>query len=156
MMVLSSSQDKATIPSRSQSFCELPAFRELARAIESQARPVALPPNCVLFREGDAPRHLCLLKNGEVAFTLRACDRTVPCFTLSGASLIGLSGIIANIPFALTATASPGAQILRMDSDAFLSLVESRAEWYMCVLRALADETVRAHHALAEMISAEF
>jgi len=154
MKVLSTSRDKAVNPSRSPAFCESPAFRELARAIESQARPVSLPPNCVLFREGDPPKNLYLLKSGEVAFTLRACDRTVPCFTVSGVSLIGLSGIIAHIPFALTATASPGAEILRMESDAFVRLVESQTEWYMCVLRALADETVRAHYALAEMLEA--
>lgn len=134
-------------------FSESTAFHELARAIESEARAVALPPNCILFREGDPPRNLYLLKKGEVAFTLCARNRTVSCFTVSGVSLIGLSGIIAHMPFALTATASPGAEILRMEADAFLSLIECRAEWYMCVLCALADETLLAQRALAEMLS---
>ena len=94
-----------------------------------------------------------LLQSGEISFTILAGRRTMPCFTVNGGSFVGLSAVIAGAPFALTATASPGAEIVRMKASEFLELIESRAEWYMCALRALASETLHAHQALADMLS---
>lgn len=129
------------------------AADELKCAIEKRAKPVALPPNCIVFREGDPSRHAYLLMQGEVRFTIRAGRLIVPCFTVGGNSFVGLSAVIAGAPFALTATASPGAMLLQIDAAEFLELIESRAEWYMCALRALAAETLQAHHALADMLA---
>ena len=129
------------------------AAAELEREIERRATPVVLPPNCVVFREGNPPRYIYLLRNGAVSFTICAGPQTLPCFKVGSGSLVGLSAVIADAPYALTATASVGAELLRMDSAEFLQLIESRAEWYMSALRKLAEETLQAHRALAEMLA---
>ena len=130
-----------------------PDADELKREIERKAEPVALPPNCIVFREGDPSRQVYLLQKGEISFTIRAGGHVVACFAVGSGSLVGLSAVIAGAPFALTATASPGAELLKMEASEFIGLIESRAEWYMCALRALAAETLQAHHALANMLA---
>jgi CRP-like cAMP-binding protein len=129
------------------------ATEELKREIIHRARRVTLPESGILLREGDQPDSLYLLIKGEVIFSIHSADRIIPCFMVESSSLIGLSAIIARAPLALTATASPGAEILQMDASRFLELIESRTEWYMSALCALAQETVKAHQALAEMLA---
>jgi len=129
-------------------------LREFRREIESLSTPATLPADRVLFREGDEPARLYLLKQGEVVFTIQCADKVVPCFSVKSGSLIGLSAIIAGTPFALTATASPAAEIRQIDAHEFLARMDGHTDQYMCILRILAEETLQAHQALAEMLVA--
>ena len=136
----------------SSSFPGPDACREFLRHIEYLSEPLALAPDHVLCCEGDAPRSLFLLTKGDALFTIQSRDGTIPCFAVRAGSLIGLSAIIARTPLALTATVSPEAVVRQMDAQEFLARIEGRADQYMCVLRILAEETIRAHQALADFL----
>lgn len=153
MTCVPSSPQESADAAQNSSAAQPIAASELMREILSQSRRVNLPPNCIVFREGDQPDHVYFLKQGRVIFSIYSAGRMIPCFIAESGGLIGLSAVVAKAPMALTATASPGAEIVEMDTGRFLQLIESRTEWYMCALRALAEETVQAHQALAEMLS---
>lgn len=125
----------------------------LLREIEERSSPLVLAPGHVLFREGDQPKYLHLLKKGEVIFTILSFEQIIPCFSVGVGSLLGLSAVIAGTPFALSATASPDAEVLRIAATDVLELIDGSATRYMCVLRLLAEETHRAHQALADLLS---
>jgi len=128
--------------------------KEFMREIDGLSIPAVLPADRVLFREGDAPEHLYLLKEGEVVFTIQCAGKIVPCFSVKSGALLGLSAVIAGTPFALTATASPGAKVRQIEAHEFLARMDGHTDRYMCILRFLAEETLQAHQALAEMLVA--
>jgi CRP-like cAMP-binding protein len=115
---LRESPNKPSAGTANQEFARtaLPAA-ELRNEFESYAKPVALPPNCILFREGDPSRSVYFLRKGEASFTIRAAQRNLPCFAIGTGSFVGLSAVIAGLPFALTATASPGTDLLQMERE---------------------------------------
>jgi len=129
------------------------SIHEFLRKLEHLSEPVPLAPDRVLCREGDEPKRLFLLKSGEAVFTVHSDGQIVPCFKVGAGSLIGLSAIFAHTPCALTATVSPGAEAMEIDAKRFISWVEERPDYYLCVLRILAEETLTAHRALAEMLA---
>jgi CRP-like cAMP-binding protein len=129
------------------------SVREFLRDLDCLSERVDLTADRVLCREGDKPERLFLLKRGDAVFTVCTDDQVLPCFAVHADSLIGLSAVIAHTPYALTATVSPGAEVHRIDAKVFLDLVERRADHFLCVLRILAEETLRAHQALAEMLA---
>ena len=126
---------------------------DLLREVEERSRPVVLAPGHILFREGEVPKYLYLLKKGEVIFTIVSFGQTIPCFSVGEGTLLGLSAVVTSSPFALSATASPDAEVLRIDAAYFLELIEGCVARYMSALRFLAEETLRAHQALAELLS---
>lgn len=123
------------------------------RNLEHLSKPLDVGPDRVLCREGDQPKRFYLLRSGEAVFTVQSEGGVVPCFAVGTGSMIGLSAILAHTPFALTATVSPGAEVRQIDAQEFLALIEGRPDRYMCVLRILAEETHRAHQALAELLA---
>jgi len=146
-----STHEKANLSNRtvcSRSEAEV----DLIREIEKRSSPLVLTPGHILFREGDESKHLYLLKRGEVIFTILSFDQTVPCFSVGAGSLLGLSAVVTSTPFALSATASPDAEVSQISADDFLEWIEESATRYMCVLRLLAEETLTAHQALADLL----
>lgn len=129
------------------------AAEDFLRNLKHLSKPLDLGPDRVLCREGDQPKRFYLLKSGEAVFTVQSDGQVVPCFAVGAGSMIGLSAILAHTPFALTATVSPGAEVRQIDAQEFLTLIEGHTDRYMCVLRILAEETHRAHQALAELLA---
>jgi len=147
-----SPQDNAPVtgwPVRSRSEAEV----ELLREVERRSSLHVLSPGHVVFREGDEPKHLYLLKMGDVIFTIVSSHQTIPCFAVGAGSLLGLSAVVSGKPFALSATASPDAEVMRIAEADFHELIEGSAARYMAVLQLLAEETHRAHQALVDLLA---
>lgn len=152
-MHLSISQPESSHLSNPVDFLRTGAAEDFMRNLEHLSKPLNLGPERVLCREGDQPRRFYLLKSGQAVFTVHSDGEVVPCFAVGAGSMIGLSAILAHTPFALTATVSPEAEVRQIDAQEFLTLIENRPDRYMCVLRILAEETHRAHQALAELLA---
>jgi len=150
---LSISPTENSHPSNHADFLMPGAVDDFMRNLEHLSKPLDLSPDRVLCREGDKPKRFYLLKSGEAVFTVQSDGQVVPCFAVGAGSMIGLSAILGHTPFALTATVSPGAEVRQFDAGEFLTLIEGRTDRYMCVLRILAEETHRAHQALAELLA---
>ena len=107
----------------------------------------------VLFRDGDQATSLYVLKKGEVTFTVQSSRQMVPCFRVAPRFLIGLSNVVCDKPYTLTAIASQDAEVTQFSADEFLKLIQNNPQFYFQALQILAAETDAAQTALAAMLS---
>ena len=85
---------------------------ELIQALEKRATSVSCGEDRVLFRRGDEPVGLFILRAGEAAISMDSGKENLGLSCLAGAgSLLGLPGVIANQPYSLTAIARKGASV---------------------------------------------
>ena len=129
------------------------AAGELAQEIGERATPYSRPVDGILFREGDPPTKLYLLRKGKVTLTMHSADREVMRVRAGAGSLIGLPAVVSNEPYSLTATASTDAEILQIGPEEFCRLVESRPGLCVEALKILAAEIRSVRKALADFLS---
>jgi CRP-like cAMP-binding protein len=134
---------------------EYVAQGELAQEIETRSTPYSRTVDGILFREGDPPTRLYLLKKGEIMLTMHSADREVMRVRAGTGSLIGLPAVVSNEPYSLTATASVDAEIRQISREEFYNLVENRPRLCLDVLRILAAETRSVRKALADFLSSQ-
>jgi CRP-like cAMP-binding protein len=125
---------------------------ELIQAFEKRATPICCDGDRVLFRQGDAPDGLYILKKGEATLTMNSGSEE-PIFTVQAAagSLLGLPGLIGNQPYSLTAVARGGAQVGFIARNDFNSLMQSELPLLVKVLQVLAAEVRSARLAITQM-----
>ena len=120
---------------------------ELATEIQKRSTPVSLAARPILFRQGEKPTAVYLVKGGEVLLTGQGDD----IFTIrAGAgSLLGIPAVIGSKPYSLTAEALPGAQVDVLTADEFIQLMQVNPALAFQVLQILASEVRMAREALA-------
>ena len=123
------------------------ADQELLLALERRASPVSCDGERVLFRQGDAPVGLYILRRGEVSLSA-AGNGTAPMQTMVAApgSLLGLPGVAGNQPYTLTATAHEGAQVSFVPREDFLAFMHSEPAISLKILHVLAAEVRSARN----------
>jgi len=119
---------------------EFNADPELAYKISKESQLLFFGVNDVLFRQGDSPGFLYLLKCGEAVLTMEVSGKTVICVRAGAGSLIGLSAIAARKPYTMTARASGDLYAFCLAASQFEELLESEPNLPMSVLRILAAE----------------
>jgi trk system potassium uptake protein TrkA len=94
----------------------------------------------VLFKEGDVGESLYFVCAGTIG--IRVGEREVA--RLSRGACLGEMALISGLPRSATATAVAGGKLLRIGSDDFTSLIESRPEIAIALLRTFAQRLRRA------------
>jgi CRP-like cAMP-binding protein len=124
---------------------------ELISGLEMQSTPVVCHEDRVLFRQGDSPVGLYILKSGAVTLTMSTLSgkELVSIQALPG-SLLGLPGIIGDEPYALNAVAHAGAHLSFLTRDIFTGLMRSDPSLAFQVLQVLAAEVRSARSALLD------
>jgi CRP-like cAMP-binding protein len=123
----------------------------LVQALEKQAVAVSCAEERVLFRQGDAPLGLHILKSGNAMLTMAsATSDEVLSFQAGAGSLLGLPGLIGNEPFTLTAVAQAGAQVSFLNRESFTALMGSDPMLAFKVLQVLAAEVRSARRAILQ------
>ncbi len=125
------------------------AGHELVDALNEHASPVACEGDLVLFNQGDAPSGLYIFHNGEVELSMRsgAGDVVMKMLAMEG-SLLGLPGLIGNVPYSLSAVAKAGSKVSYLSRDALNGLMLSNPAVSVGILRVLAAEVRSARMAL--------
>lgn len=113
---------------------------ELIQELEKLAKPVPLGPDRVLFRQGNAPDGVYLLRKGTAALTSRSNDEAILSVQVGAGSLLGLPAVIANKPYTLTAEALEGAELGLVRCEDFVELMRREPSLSFLVLRVLAAE----------------
>lgn len=127
------------------------ADKELLEALERKAVRVACDQDRVLFRQGETPSGLYVLRSGTVILDMVShtgdpvLDVSVPV-----GALLGLPGFIANQPYSLTATARKGAELGFVSREDFSALMLSDPALSLKVLSVLAAEVRSARSAISE------
>ena len=124
---------------------------ELIQGLEKQSTPVACSEDRVLFRQGDLPPGLYILKAGEVTLTLNSSGgKEITSTKATSGSLLGLPGLIGNQPYTLSAIAHAGAQIMFLTRDNFDGPMRSDPLLALKILQVLAAEVRSARSAILE------
>jgi CRP-like cAMP-binding protein len=125
---------------------------ELIQALEKHATPIPCDDDRVLFRQGDPPSGLYILRMGEATlFMVSGNDESIfSCQTTAG-SLLGLPSLIGNQPYSLTAIGRRGAQVSFVARNDFNALMQSEQPLLVKILQVLAAEVRSARMALTQL-----
>jgi len=145
-------------PSRTRSQSVFPAPEyvadpELAAALEALSTPLVPNQDRVLFRQGELPSALYLVRKGEVALAMESRGRIVICFQAGPGSIVGLPAVVGNKPYTMTAAPCGDAEVCQVTRDEFEHLIAENPTLSMKVLEVLAGEIRLARRAAMELAS---
>ena len=127
------------------------ADSNLILALEKKSQHVVCGVDQILFRQGEAPIGVYILRSGEAALVMTSeADEVVMCLRAAAGSLLGLPAIIGNEPYTLTAKARKGSDVRFVSRDDFEDLMRAEPSLTLNVLKVLATEVRAARKALAE------
>jgi CRP-like cAMP-binding protein len=127
------------------------ADQQLIEALRKYALPVVCEGSRVLFNQGDAPEGLYIVHKGDVVLTMEspAGDVVMRIPAVEG-SLLGLPGLIGNVPYSLSAVAKGGADVSFVGRQDLNRLMLTNPSVSAGILRVLAAEVRTARLALVE------
>ncbi len=120
-------------------FCNLeePALRVL----QNTTYPAAYHRGAVLFVEGQLPRGVFLLCRGRVKLTINSRDGKTLIFKIAeSGEMLGLSAVLLNRPYQLTAEILEAAQLNFVRRGDFLNLLRQSTAGSLCTARQLGEE----------------
>jgi CRP-like cAMP-binding protein len=125
---------------------------ELLLALEKRATPFTCEEDRVLFRQGDPPTGLFILRKGEATLSMDpgANQNLFACQAVAGSTL-GVPALIGNQPYSLTAVARSGAEVSFISRDDFNILMQTEQSLMLLILQVLAAEVRSARLALAQL-----
>jgi CRP/FNR family transcriptional regulator, cyclic AMP receptor protein len=127
------------------------AEQELIDALTRRSATVSCAQDRVLFKQGESPAGLFILRKGKASLTMESATGTmIMSIMASPGSLLGLPAVVGNEPYTLTATALKGSEFGYLTREDFSSLMLSEPGIGMRVLRVLAAEVRTARHAISE------
>jgi CRP/FNR family transcriptional regulator len=123
-------------------FCNLShAALEQLNSIKSTA---TYPKSAILFTEGQQPRGVFVLCGGKAKLTASSSEGKTIMLNLAGSGeLLGLSAVISNLPYEVTAELAEPAQVNFIPRDAFLKFLRDNSE----VAVRVAEQLSRNYHA---------
>lgn len=128
------------------------ADRELIEALEKLSAPIVCEEDRILFKQGESPNGLFILRAGSATLTMQSpAGDEVMCVSTSAGSLLGLPGLIGNEPYTLTAKAVQGAELSFVTREEFSRLMLTEPSLSLRVLRVLAAEVRTARKAISEL-----
>ena len=124
----------------------------LLDALERRSRPVCFEGERVLFRQGDAPAGVYVLRRGRATLTMQsAAGVEVMRIEATAGSLLGLPGLIGNEPYSLTAVAGAGSEVGFVGREDFSALMLAEPQLSFKVLQVLAAEVRTARQAIFQI-----
>jgi CRP/FNR family transcriptional regulator len=128
---------------------------ELIQGLEKRSAHVACGEERILFRQGDDPAGLYILKSGGVTLTMNSpFGRELVSTEAAPGSLLGLPGLVGDQPYTLTAMAHAGAHLSFLPRNSFTELMQTEPLLAFKVLQVLAAEVRAARGALREEFAA--
>jgi len=128
------------------------ADKELLDALERRSESVVCENDRILFRQGDEPKGLYVLRSGSVTLTMTSLTGQVILHTaVSAGALLGLPGFIGGQPYSLTGQAAKGSVLGFVTRDDFSDLMSHNPTLSIKVLSVLAAEVRGARAAISHM-----
>jgi CRP-like cAMP-binding protein len=125
---------------------------ELFQLLKERAQTIAVGPDRVLFRQGDPPAGVYLLKSGDARLS-SISDSGDEIFNVKvgAGSLLGLPAVIGMKPYSLTAEVLDGAELSMLTCEDFVVLMQSEPTMPFRLLQVLAAEVRFARETLAHL-----
>ena len=123
----------------------------LLEELEKRSQPIALGTNRILFREGDQPTGVYIVRKGAALLTSGSNGETVLSVEAGAGSLLGIAAVIASKAYSLTAEALDGAELSLMSPEDFVGLMQTEPNFAFQVLKVLAEEVRFAREVFAHL-----
>ena len=129
------------------------ASRKLIEALLKRSRRVVFGNGYTLFRQGEPPSGVYIVRSGEVLLVMRSeSGKVLMNLQVAASSVLGLPGIIANEAYTFSAIACPGADVRFVARSDFEELLRAEPALYPKVLEILAVEVRSARMALSGLL----
>ena len=104
-----------------------------------------------LFNQGEAPKGLFILEQGEAALVMTSdAGRAVMCVEAGPGSLLGLPGVIANKPYTMTALIRKGSAVSFITREDLELTLQEEPGLYPSILQVLTADFRSVRLAIAE------
>ncbi len=128
------------------------ANSKLIQALEERSQPVASEVDCLLFRQGETPRGVFILRSGEATLTMKSSNgATLLQLRATAGSLLGLPGVIGGEPYTLTASVLGGSVVSFVSRKEFEALIRKEPALSLGVCEVLAAEVRSARQAISDI-----
>ena len=130
------------------------ADRTLTQALEKRSVPVPCLKEQTLFKQGEAPRGLYILKSGKASLVMKAEDGVeVMHLTIGPGSILGIPAVVTKEPYTLSAKACLGSDVGFVELSDFEEMLQTEPSLFPLVLEILAKEIRAARIALIRLMT---
>jgi CRP/FNR family transcriptional regulator len=127
------------------------ADKDLLDALEPRSERVVCEEDRILFRQGETPSGLYVLRAGSVTLDMTShTGEPLLSVQVPVGALLGLPGFVAEQPYSLTAKAAKGTELGFVCREDFSALMLSEPSLSLKVLSVLAAEVRSARNAISE------
>ncbi len=124
-------------------FCHLP--HDMLATLNSIRQAALFPRGAVLFVEGESPRGVFVLCSGQAKLTANSADgHSLTLRTVEPGEIMGLSCVLGDCPFPMTAETLSSCQVSFIPRLEFLRFLRSNSDVSMRVAKHLAKELHQA------------
>jgi len=130
-------------------YAAFPSEPVLFRSLVFHAQKIRCDEDRTLFKQGDWPIGIYLVRSGAVQAIVHGEDGSVAAILHANpGAVLGLPAAVSNKPYSLSALARQGSDIAFISKDDFEILVQSMPELSFAILKVLAAEVQAARAAL--------
>jgi CRP-like cAMP-binding protein len=130
------------------------ADRTLTQALEKRSVSVPCLKGRTLFKQGDAPRGLYILKSGKASLVMNGENGVeVMHLTIGPGSILGLPAVVTKEPYTLSAKACLGSDVGFVSLRDFEEMMQAEPSLFPLVLEVLAAEVRAARIALTDFLT---
>lgn len=104
----------------------------------------------ILFREGDAPSKIYLIKGGSVLCLKRSKERLIPVFMATEQQIVGEEAVLSKQPYNYTAIVMDSAELVEVDAATINGTLEQAPYWLSALMATLGERLVGTSEAIAE------
>ena len=124
---------------------------ELFQELRSRSKAISPGRDRVLFRQGDAPTGVYLLKKGTARLTSRSDGKDIFDVKVGAGSLLGLPAVVGMKPYSLTAEVLKDAELSMLTCEDFVKLMQMEPSMPFRLLQVLAAEVRFARESMAHL-----
>jgi CRP-like cAMP-binding protein len=125
----------------------------LIQVLEQRSVSLSCLHGLMLFRQGDLPIGLYIIRSGEAVLLLADENgNEVADFKVGAGSILGLPAVIANEPYSLSAMACARSEVSFIEFAAFDEVMREQPTLFPKVLEVLAAEVRSARSALTGVL----
>jgi len=122
---------------------------EVVQLLTERATPLECEEDRVLFRQGEMPRGLYIVEQGEATLSMDSwAGDSLLSFQTTAGSLLGLPGLVGNCPYSMGAVARAGARLSYISREEFTTLMQANPMLSLKILQILAAEVHSARRAV--------
>ena len=118
-------------------------------ALNRIAFPLSVPKGTVVFKEGDHAVGVYIVHKGVIRMTVKSVQGEVVLRIAQPGSVIGLSGVLGNAPYSLTATTIEAADLGFVPAPNLLEAIRTNPSLGLQILHLLSEDVRAARNVIA-------